>query len=333
MLYFQAFFIFPPMNNSLHKTLKTKISSGIAITAEDIYALLAYPDKEPLYQLANDTRKFFCGTNFEMCSITNAKSGFCTEDCKWCSQSAHHSCNINTYDLLPFQKIQEAILQLATKKIKRHSLVTSGRTIEGESFEQILSYFRKLHQTTPMKLCASLGLLNKAQLQQLKQAGVSRYHCNIETAPSFFKQLCTTHTIEEKLQTLQWAKETGLEICSGVIIGMGESLDHRLEMAFLLRELQVNSIPINILHPIEGTALADLQPISEDEILIAIALFRLINPKIPIRLAGGRIMIKKFEQKALLAGANAAIVGDLLTTIGSTIDEDIQLFKNTGFKI
>lgn len=321
------------MRTTYLESIKNNIFSGTQLGAEEITTLIKHTDKITLYKTANEIREYYCGKKFEMCSITNAKSGLCSEDCKWCSQSAHHSCPISTYNLLAYEKIENEAHAVATKKVARHSLVASGKQLDGIDFEQILSYFKKLSDSLPIKLCASLGLLNKEQLKQLKQAGVSRYHCNIETAPSFFKHLCTTHTLEEKIQTIQWAKEAGLEICSGVIIGMGETMEQRIEMALFLRDLQVDSIPLNVLHAIPGTALAHLQPLSEDEVLTAIAIFRFLNPTIPIRLAGGRVIIKNYEQKALLTGANAAIVGDLLTTVASTIDEDIKLFKETGFEI
>ena len=197
--------------------------------------------------------------------------------------------------------------------------------------ELILNIYGAVKKETNLHLCASLGLLTKVQLKKLKEAGIKHYHCNLETAPSFFPQLCTTHTIDEKIKTINAAKEVGLEICSGGIIGMGETMEQRIELAFELRKINAKSIPLNILNPIQGTPLENMPPLSDEEILTTIALFRLINPDALIRFAGGRNLISHIEDKALNAGINAALVGDLLTTVGKNIEEDIRNFERLGF--
>jgi len=212
-------------------------------------------------------------------------------------------------------------------------LVTSGRAVNDGELNQFIEIFSEIRNQCNIELCASMGLITKQQLQKLKDAGITQYHCNIETAPSFFKKVCTTHTIEEKVQTIKWAQEIGLEACSGGIIGMGESMEQRVEMAFTLKELGIKSIPINVLNPIEGTGMHGTKPLSEDEILTTIAIFRFVNPNAYLRFAGGRILIRHFQERALRAGINASIVGDMLTTIGSNIKEDIVDFTKAGFSV
>ncbi len=215
--------------------------------------------------------------------------------------------------------------------VHKFSLVTSGKKINPEAFDRILNMFDEIRKKTEIKLCASLGLIDDDALSKLKQHGVTCYHCNLETAPSYFSDLCTSHTTDEKIRTLMAARNAGLNVCSGGIIGMGESMEQRIEMALLLRKLDIKSIPINILHPIAGTPLENTTKLTDEEILTSIALFRFINPDAMIRFAGGRSLILHIQEKALKAGINAALVGDLLTTVGSKITDDIDCFRNAGF--
>lgn len=315
--------------------IESRILSGHLLTLPEALELLHQADSSALCEAADRVRHHFMGERMDTCSIMNARSGRCTEDCKWCSQSAHHSSKIDIYPLTGTQEALRHARDNYSKGIGRFSLVTSGRAMTDREIERSCGIYGEIQRQCPgLKLCASMGLLGKQQLQRLKEAGVGHYHCNIETAPSYFPELCSTHTMEEKLQTIRWAQQAGLKVCSGGIIGMGETPEQRIEMAFTLREIGVDSIPVNVLNPIPGTKLEGTPPLTDDELLRTFALFRLINPTVFIRFAGGRTQLKPEVQRAALhAGVNAAIMGDLLTTIGCTVAEDREMFTSCGFTL
>lgn len=312
---------------------KEKILSGENLTKEEIINLCALEDKEALYALANEVRIHFMGNRFDTCSIINAKSGRCSEDCKWCSQSAFHKTDAEVYPLIPAAEAIDMARHNAAKGIGKFSLVTSGKRIAGKEADALCEIYRQLGKEVNIELCASLGLVDKEVLLKLKESGVKNYHCNLETSPRFFKTLCTTHTLEDKLETLKAAKEVGMNVCSGGIMGMGETFEDRVEWALTLRELGVLSIPLNILNPIKGTKLEKVTPLSDEEILTTFAMFRFVNPRAMIRFAGGRLQIEHIQEKAIMAGVNAALMGDLLTTVGSQIDQDKEMIKKLGFFI
>ncbi len=313
--------------------LKEKVIAGGFITEAEALGLLNHADKEELYKAANEIRLRFKGNEMEMCSILNAKSGKCTQDCKWCSQSMFHKTDVEEYELVDLKLAEKQARENAEKGVNKFSLVTSGRAISNKNLDELCGVYKNIQQTSPIHLCASMGLLNRSQLEKLKEAGVEHYHCNIETAPSFFPQVVTSHTMEEKIRTIRNAQELGMGVCSGGIIGMGETPEQRVEMAFTLKELGIESIPINILMQVEGASLQVDKPIEDEEILTAFALFRFINPTANIRLAGGRSLIAHIQDKALAAGVSAALVGDYLTTIGTNIEQDKEIFKNAGFTL
>lgn len=312
--------------------LKEKVISGELINIEEAKLLVRSVDKEQLYKAADDIRLHFCGNKMELCSITNAKSGNCPQDCKWCSQSIHNDSEIEVYAMIDKSKAVEQATYNAAKGVNRMSLVTAGRKANQGQLNKLIDIYHGIQQHTGLKLCASMGLLTRDELQKLKDNGVTTYHCNLESSPSYFPKVCTTHTMDEKIQTIKWAQEVGLDICSGGIIGMGESMTDRLEMAFILQKLKIYSIPVNLLSPIAGTPLGYKKPLIEEEVMTTFAIFRFINPKASIRFAAGRILIREYQHKALRAGVNSAIVGDLLTTIGTSVDEDKVIFKDAGFE-
>lgn len=313
--------------------LKDKILDGYLMGKSEALALAQTHEKEALYHAADEVRAHFCGNTFELCAITNAKSGNCPQDCKWCSQSVHHNTDIEKYKQVDEDTALEQALYNDRKKVNRLSLVSSGRRATTKELKHLTALFRKLRQQTQLHLCASLGLLDINQMQQLKESGVSTYHCNLETSAAFFPKVCTTHTYEDKTRTIRAAQQVGLSICSGGIIGMGESMEDRIDLALTLQQLKVMSIPVNLLTAVEGTALAPQVPLSEEEVGTTFALFRLINPRAHIRFAAGRILMQSYQQKVLKAGVNAAIVGDLLTTIGTSIDEDKTIFSQAGYEL
>ncbi len=313
--------------------VKKRILQGGAITLDEAHVFAKLENKNELYAAADEIRMHFKGDFMEMCSIMNAKSGKCTQNCKWCSQSMFHNTNVEEYELVDLNEAELLAEESASKGVYRFSLVTSGRAISNSNLDKLCGVYKSIQRKTPIHLCASMGLLNRSQLNKLKDAGVGHYHCNIETAPSYFKEMCTSHTMEDKIRTIKAAREAGMGICSGGIIGMGETMEQRIEMAFTLSDLEIESIPINVLMPVEGTELSEAKALTDDEILTTFALFRLINPTANIRLAGGRSLISHIQEKALKAGVSAALVGDYLTTIGTNILQDKELFEAAGFRL
>ena len=313
--------------------LEKKIEEGYRPDYDEALSLMRSLSLEDLCALAHALRLRYQGKRVDMCSIMNARSGKCGEDCKWCSQSRFHHTDIEVYPLVDAEAALREAVHNASKGVSRFSLVTSGRTLSPADTERICAIYRRIGSECPIKLCASLGLLNREQLFQLKESGVTRYHCNLETAPSYFPQLCTTHTIEEKLQTIEWAREVGLEICSGGIIGMGESEEQRVEFALAIRQTGAVSIPVNILNPIPGTRLAGMPPLKDEEVIRAVVMIRILNPEASVRLAGGRSRIKAVEPELFRCGISGSIVGDLLTTTGSDIDTDKAMFLRLGFEL
>ena len=315
--------------------LKDIILNGGNITAEQAYDLVEHLDEvrdEFRAAAAEGTRKF-CPPVFDSCSIINARSGKCPENCKWCAQSAHHKTSVSVYPLVSREECMKAADLNRSLGVRRFSLVTSGRALRGDELDRACSYYKEMEREGGLKLCASMGLLSAEDLQKLYDSGVHRYHCNLEAAPSFFGELCTTHTVEDKIATIQAARRIGFEVCSGGIIGMGETMRQRVELALSLRRVDPVSIPLNILCPIKGTPLEDAKPLTDNEVLDTVALFRLIHPHVTLRFAGGRAALSRATQlEAMRLGVNGAIIGDLLTTLGSTVKEDKQMAAEAGYE-
>lgn len=308
-----------------------QIHNGGALSYESALALALGSDLRELCRAADGLCRFFHATSFDLCSIINARSGRCSEDCRYCAQSARYPATIDSYEQIETATALEQARENDRAGVRRLSLVTAGRSVGSEQLEELGQLYAELGRETGLLFCASMGLLTRRKAERLVAFGVRRYHCNLESCREYFPQVCTTHSWEEKVETIRIARAAGMDICSGGIIGMGESLEQRLQLAFELRELEVMSIPINILTPIVGTPFGELAPIPFDEVLRTIAMFRFINPRAVIRLAGGRNQFGTEQYQCFGAGANGAIVGNYLTTAGNGLEQDLQAIGRMGF--
>ncbi|GIM29321.1 biotin synthase [Clostridium polyendosporum] len=309
-----------------------KVKDGYSLTFEDAFKLWD-EDLDILLKASQDIKEYFCGSRVDLCSIMNAKCGSCSEDCKYCAQSAHYSTGITSYPLVSYEQIIELVKENEREGVHRFSLVTSGRGLEGKDFEKVANYYKNLSEESTLGLCASIGIISRKQLAELKDSGVQMYHHNLETSRRYYNNICSTHSYDDRIETIEAAKSVGLKICSGGIIGMGETLVDRINMALELKELEATSIPINILMPVKGTPLEGLAPLTEDEILKTMSIFRFINPQASIRLAAGRNQLTNNGEAALKFCANATITGNYLTTCGNKIKDDIRLIESLGLNV
>jgi biotin synthase len=268
------------------------------------------------------------GKSLSLCSIINAKSGQCSEDCRFCTQSAHFKTDTPVYPLKTAEEIVAAARQAKKDGATHFSIVTSGRAITGRSLPAVADLIASIRDQVDIRVCASLGMATLQDLQALQQAGLSRYHHNLETSREFFPDIVTTHTFAERVATIQAARQAGLEVCAGGIIGLGESETDRISLALTLAELGVESVPLNILIPLPGTPLAEITPLPIQEILRAIALFRLILPDAALRLAAGReSALHDFLSAAFMAGADGMMIGGYLTQRGRSAEMDRQFVQ------
>lgn len=311
--------------------LADEIIDGRRITREDDLNIFLEANLDDLCKGADKIREHYVGDRIDLCSIINGRSGRCPEDCKYCAQSAHNHTDCEVYDFLPEETILEACKLNEREGVDRFSIVTAGKALTGEEFELAIHAYETMHKECDIELCASMGFLSEDQFRQLREAGVTSYHHNIETSRRNFPNICTTHTYEQKIATLKMVKEAGLYACSGGIIGMGETWEDRLDMAISLAEVGVDSIPINALMPIKGTPLENMEHISEQDIIRTIAFFRYINPSAEIRLAAGRALLTNDGEEAFKSGASATITGNMLTTVAcATIRSDKEMIRSIG---
>lgn len=312
--------------------LKEKVLNGSEITREEALSLVDSPLEE-LASAADEIRRNMCGNGFDICTIINGKCGRCSEDCKYCAQSAHyHTSCTETYPLLSTEELLEGAKYNDERGVLRYSIVTSGKRLSDREVTQVCESIRTIKKETEIQVCVSFGLLDEGQFRKLKEAGVSRVHCNLESSARYFPEVCTTHTYEEKIETLKAAKRAGLSICSGGILGLGETMEDRIDMVLTARELGVRSIPVNLLNPIPGTPYEHRRPLSNEEACRCVAIFRFLIPDASIRLAGGRGLVGDKGEGCFKSGANAAISGDMLTTAGITVETDMELIKQLGFE-
>ena len=314
--------------------LKEKVLDNYKVTKEDAIGLVDAPLDE-LTNAANEIRMHFCSNKFDVCTLINVKNGRCSEDCKFCAQSNHYDTDIDIYPFLSKEELLEQSNSLLDAGFKRISYVASGRKITNKEFDTVASALEQLDEDRDdeFHLCLSLGLLNSEQISTLKKLNVERIHNNLESSRNYFSSICTTHSYDEKLDTIGEITGNGLMVCSGGIFGMGETFEDRIDLALQLREIGVKSIPINVLNPIKGTPVENNEILSNDEVCRIIAIFRFINPDAFIRMAGGRTLLGDNGKKAFQSGANAAILGNMLTTSGVGVEEDLRLLDELGFEI
>ena len=324
--------VFPVIQQALEIVL-----SGGSIGREEALELCNLPQEAMLDLLvaAHRIRLAYKGTAVELCSIVNAKSGRCTENCAFCAQSAHHHTAVDVYPLLPAEELIRRARSAAVSGVHRFGIVTSGTRISLlEEWREILRAVEVIATEGKIWPDASLGFLTSEQARELQEAGLCMYHHNLETAPSFFRQICTTHDIAEDIATVEVAKEAGLKVCCGGILGMGETPAQRVELALLLRELDVDSVPLNFLNPIPGTPL-EHRPLMEPwEALKSVAIFRFILPDKNIRLCGGKEKtLRQLLPLGLLAGADSLMTGNYLTTQGRESSLDLEMIRDLGLVI
>lgn len=313
--------------------METKVLRGEKISFDEAMRLADSEDLESLLKSANRIREKLQGNKVDLCSIINAKSGRCSENCKYCAQSVHFSTGIKEYPLLSKEEVLVKAKEMEEEGVQRFSLVTSGRGISSEDLEKVIEIYKLLKQETNLKLCASHGIITYEQAIKLKEAGVSTYHHNLESCKDYFSNVCDSHTYEDRVKTIKNCQKAGLNVCCGGILGLGESRENRIKLALEINNLDIKSIPLNILTPIPGTPLSKQEPLLPEEILRTIALFRFLNPNSIIRYAGGRKALGEKEVMGFKGGINGALVGNYLTTVGNGIKEDIKILKEEGWEV
>ncbi len=319
------------MNMSVIDKLKEKIKIGGEISREE--ALMLYEEPlEKLCEAADEIRQHFCGDDFDICTIINGKSGRCSENCRFCAQSAYYSTDAKEYPLLDTEEIVRQAKYNADRGVLRYSIVTSGRALKDSEVDQMCAAIRRMKKEVDIEVCVSFGLLLEEQFQKIRAAGASRAHNNLETSRRNFPNICTTHTFEDKVAAIKAAKAAGFSVCSGGIMGLGETKEDRVDMAFSLRELGIKSVPLNMLNPIPGTPYENNERLNEDDMRRIAAVYRFILPDASIRLAGGRGLMEDKGEGCFQSGANAVISGDMLTTSGYTIESDMEMIRRLGYK-
>ncbi len=299
-------------------------------------------DKQELLRLYNldldellEMSSKYIKEDVEFCSLINARNGKCSQNCKYCAQSSHYRTHIESYPLVEIDEVRKTALDAKAHKASRFAIVTSGKTPDESDFNKMLEMIKEINKIDGLNSCASIGILNEEQAKKLAESGLKRFHHNINTSKSYYPEVCTTHTWEDRVNTCKLVKKYGMELCCGVILGMGESVEQRVEMALELAEIQPNSIPINILMPIPETPFENYgDKIDEENVLRTLAIFKIANPNSILRFCGGRMRLSEENQrKALKTCVEGLMVGNYLTTIGKNPDEDIKTVAELGKNI
>jgi biotin synthase len=319
--------------DSVLVTLKDKAINTADIDHEDAERLYKIGQKDPflLMAYASQIREYFKGKKIGLCAIVNAKSGLCPENCRFCAQSVHYGTDAPVYPLISSKEIVERGQIAYEAGARFFGIVTSGTRInDQDEWHEIYQAIAGLNEVG-IKPCGSLGMLDHEMARNLRKSGLFRYHHNLETSRSFFDSICSTHAYDEDIETVKTAKEAGLSVCSGGIIGLGEKMEHRIELAITLRQLDVDSVPVNILNPIEGTPLSGAPPLSPIEILLTIAIYRFILPDKDIKLCGGKEKnLRQSLPLAIVAGCNSFMTGNYLTTLGRNTENDLEMITDLG---
>ncbi|MCF8068217.1 MAG: biotin synthase BioB [Desulfobacterales bacterium] len=296
-------------------------------------ALLPEKNTPDLITCAQKIRQKFKGNKIFTCSIINAKSGLCSQDCAFCAQSSHHDTGLQTYPLMEKAEMVTRAEAMHKAGATNFSIVTSGYKLSEKDLDTICSTTSEIKEKYGMTICASVGMVDMKMAKRLTDSGVTNYHHNLETSRSHFDKICTTHEYDEDIDALHAAADGGMNVCSGGIMGLGETWVQRVELAFILKELDVPSIPLNFLNPIPGTRFENMPKLSPMDALKCIALFRMINPDKDITICGGReVTLKEYQSWVFPAGANGLMVGNYLTTKGRRIEIDMEMIKDMGLE-
>ena len=310
--------------------------NGAEIDAKDgLWLLQLHHDYLPwLMACADRLRKTFRGDAIEVCAISNVRSGNCSENCSFCSQSGHHKTSAPVHNYIATDDLVAQAQQAREWGVSDFGVVSKGWGVRSaKEHGQLKDYFAALDQHSDIGRCASLGVLDASTADTLKDYGLENYHHNLETAESYFNNICTTHSYQENIDTINHARSAGLRVCSGGILGMGESLEQRIELALTLRSLGVESVPLNFLNPQQGTPLQDVAPMQPLDILQHIAVFRFLLPRAEIRIAGGRTFLGDMQSMIFMAGASGVMIGNYLTTAGRQVEDDLRMFQNLKLTI
>lgn len=313
-------------------SLTEKVLKREAVTGDEALYLYDQPLNR-LCECADKIRRYFCSSRFDLCTIINGKSGRCSENCKFCAQSAHNHTGVTEYPLLPDEEILALAKLNHQQGVLRYSIVTSGKWLSDQEIDRMCRLIRRIREEVGISVCVSFGLLKEEQFRRLKEAGVTRVHNNLETSERNFPNVCTTHTFADKVQAIRAAQAAGLVVCSGGIMGLGETVEDRIDMAFSLRELGIKSVPVNMLNPIPGTPFEKNDRLTNEDMRRIVAVYRFILPEASIRLAGGRGLLPDKGKGCFTSGANAAISGDMLTTAGITVRTDLALLNELGYEV
>lgn len=315
-------------------SLLEKVIEGKLIDANEALELAENAETTELLEASNKIRNINRGNLVNLCGVMNIKSGKCSEDCRYCSQSAYYMTNVKSYDLVDVDEVVEFAKKYQEKGVNCFGISTSGKAFSDLNKEKVYDIYKALSRETTMRLCGAHGLLKEEEAYRLKEAGLCCYQNNLQTSKEFFTEVCTTHFYDDRVNTIKYAQKAGLDTCSGGIMGLGETMKDRIEMTMTLRELNVMNIPVNILNPVEGTPLGD-RPVSitREEVLRNIAIYRFIIPKANFIYGAGRVLLGEEQHMAFRAGMSGIVVGNFLTTPGNCIEEDVEMLRNEGFML